>query len=72
MSNQHPYDRSMEKTREVNRMRGLLREAADLIERDHRWIPLLDDALVCDGCGAARYPCRYEQLRRRIEEALNG
>lgn len=47
---------------EVELLRGLLREAADLIGQDHQHI------CTCE----VNCPCPYEQLRRRIEEALNG
>ena len=49
-------------------LRGLLREAADLT------MPGWSGPDTCshDYCYGCEWPCRHEQLRRRIEEALNG
>jgi hypothetical protein len=62
---------------EIERLRTLLREAADLIRDEHgpHGTPQVMYCMACideeSRCGGD-YPCRYEQLRRRIEEALNA
>ena len=59
---------------ENERLRGLLREAADLIEAGQHFT-----ALGTNTCHSRQHqeppplwPCTDEQLRLRIEEALNG
>lgn len=64
--------RKRQEAEEVERLRGLLREALLEVAIPDNHYPYDDanDGALCIDCFEA-WPCEPEQLRRRIEEALN-